>query len=58
MTEDSGAFKTNLRIRGGFRHNIMGRGQMAWMPHSPKSIGVECWDLLFLTIMPEALRVF
>jgi hypothetical protein len=23
MTEDSGAFKTNLRIRGGFRHNIM-----------------------------------
>jgi hypothetical protein len=23
MTEDSGAFKTNLRIRAGFRHNIM-----------------------------------
>jgi hypothetical protein len=26
MTEDSGAFKTNLRIRAGFRHNIMIRG--------------------------------
>jgi hypothetical protein len=23
MAEDSGAFKTNLRIRAGFRHNIM-----------------------------------
>jgi hypothetical protein len=32
MTEDSGAFKTNLRIRAGFRHNIMirhGRGRDA-----------------------------
>jgi hypothetical protein len=28
------------------------------MPHRPKSIGVDRWDRLFLTIAPEALRVF
>jgi hypothetical protein len=32
MTEDSGAFKTNLRIRAGFRHNIMIRTSVAGMP--------------------------
>jgi hypothetical protein len=38
MAEDSGAFKTNLRIRAGFRHIIMIGAGVAAMPHRPKSI--------------------
>jgi len=58
MTEDSGAFKTNLRIRAGFRHNIMIGAGVAGMPHRSKSIGFAHWGRLFLIIAPEALRVF
>jgi hypothetical protein len=36
MTEDSGAFKTNLRIRARFRHNIMIPACVAGMPHRSK----------------------
>jgi hypothetical protein len=28
------------------------------MPHRLETIGVDRWDRLFLTIVPEALRVF
>jgi hypothetical protein len=39
MTEDSGAFKTNLRIYAGFRHNIMIPGlRVAAIPHCSKRI--------------------
>jgi hypothetical protein len=58
MAEDSGAFKTNLRIRAGFRYNIMIPALVAGMPHRSKSIGVGRWDRLFLTIAPEPLQVF
>jgi hypothetical protein len=42
MTEDSGAFKTNLRICAGFRHNIMipdlrGRDAALLEKHRPRT---------------------
>jgi hypothetical protein len=58
MTEDSGAFKTNLRIRAGFRHNTRIRTCVTAMSHRLETIGVDRWDGLFLIIVPEALRVF
>jgi hypothetical protein len=36
MAEDSGAFKTNLRIRAGFRHNIMIPGFRGWDAAPPE----------------------
>ena len=58
MAEDSGAFKTNLRIRAGFGHNIMAAARSGRMPQRLETIGVNRRNRLFLVIAPEALRVF
>jgi hypothetical protein len=61
MAEDSGAFKTNLRIRAGFRHNLMIPGRVAGMPHCRKSIACRCGgreNRGFLPIAPGALWLF
>jgi hypothetical protein len=58
MAEDSGAFKTNLRIPAGFRHNIMVAAISGRDAAPPEKHRMDRRDRLFLTIAPEALRVF